>query len=62
MKNQQEINQKIYGTKQPNIDHVACTLNVSGTVSVLMGSHSTDHIPIEACVNVGIPKEKRTSQ
>ena len=30
-----------------NIDHVACTLNVSGTVSVLMGSHSTDHIPLK---------------
>ena len=43
-----------------NIDHVACTLNVSGTVSVLMGSHSTDHIPIEACVNVCIPKEEYT--
>ena len=45
-----------------NIDHVACTLNVSGTVSVLIGSHSTDHIPIEASVNVCIPKEKSSSQ
>ena len=35
-----------------NIDHVGCTLNVSGTVRVLMVSHSTDHIPIESCVNV----------
>ena len=45
-----------------NIDHVTCTLNLSGTVSVLMGIHSTSHIPIEACANVCIPKEKRTSQ
>ena len=34
-----------------NIDNVACTLNVSGRVSVLIGNHSTNHIPIEACVN-----------
>ena len=27
-----------------------------------MGSHSADHIPTEACVNVCIPKEKSSSQ
>ena len=45
-----------------NIDHVTCTPNVNGTVSVLMGSHPSDHIPIEAYITVCILKTKSTSQ
>jgi len=45
-----------------NIDPVAGTPNVSGTVSVLKGSHSANHISIEACVSVCIKKAKSTSQ
>ena len=45
-----------------NIDYVLLTPNVSGMISVLMGSHSAEQIPIEACVNVCISKAKSTKQ